>query len=111
MQKSDDPGSGPEPLPAEGEPEARVVGAGSTGSVLALAPVATADTLSAAAALLGQQLASVALSTPALAPDQIDAASRESAREMVVGSTPANTLRAHASASKYLAAWYRLRFG
>ena len=48
---------------------------------------------------------------PTLDPAVLDAASMRAAEEFVVAGTPANTARSYASALRYWAAWYALRYG
>ena len=48
---------------------------------------------------------------PALDPAVLDAASVRAAEEFVADGTPANTARSYASALRYWAAWYALRYG
>lgn len=48
---------------------------------------------------------------PALDPRALDAASLRAAEEFIADGTPANTARSYASALRYWAAWYALRYG
>ncbi len=48
---------------------------------------------------------------PTLDPRALDAASVRAAEEFVAEGTPANTARSYASALRYWAAWYALRYG
>lgn len=48
---------------------------------------------------------------PTLDPGALDAASIRAAEEFVADGTPANTVRSYASALRYWAAWYALRYG
>ena len=48
---------------------------------------------------------------PTLDPAVLDAASVRAAEEFVADGTPANTARSYASALRYWAAWYALRYG
>jgi integrase len=48
---------------------------------------------------------------PTLDPRALDAASVRAAEEFVAEGTPANTARSYASAMRYWAAWYGLRYG
>ena len=48
---------------------------------------------------------------PVLDPTRLDVASTRAAEEFVADGTPANTARSYASALRYWAAWYALRYG
>ena len=48
---------------------------------------------------------------PTLDPAVLDTAGVRAAEEFVVAGTPANTARSYASALRYWAAWYALRYG
>ncbi|CAM5409246.1 integrase [Rhodanobacter sp. FW510-R12] len=50
-------------------------------------------------------------SVPVLDPALLDAAGARAAQEFVADGTPANTARSYASALRYWAAWYALRYG